>query len=1156
MSAFPSSMVNMEELARAAGKSVNELTFDVVHVSLERRTKTVFLEIKVNFTMPNRMENQIAEAMKRELGRDLHICFSYIYEQPQPMPQPEYREERRPEEFRGRGRRQQGPQLSSDPRVVFGRRISKEPIPFDEIKAAVGEKEPKVTQGTVFRIDSRPIKNGKFLLICLIRHGIRTLCVKAFLTEEVMKAFSEKVSAGTELLVQGHAEYDTFEHETVFMANAMNITEKKVKEDLHEGPHRVELHAHTKMSDNDGFNDVEDLVRQAAAWGQPAVAITDHGVVQAFPDAASTAKKLAKEGKEIKIIYGMEGYLYPDDGAIAEDGTIDVKKNKYTYHIILLAKNLTGLRNLYKIVSFTHLDYFYRKPRLPRSKLMEYREGLIIGSACEAGEVYQAILSDVSDDELREIASFYDYLEIQPLGNNQFLVNEGRLSSKQNLMDINRKILALGDELGIPVVATTDSHYPTKESSIFRNIVMSSIGFKDTVSDSLYLRTTDEMLEEFSYLGPRAEEVVITNTNKIADQIEVFQPVPSEKCPPHIDGADEQLRESCYEKAKSIYGDPLPDPIRERLDVELNSIISNGYAVMYVAAQMLVQKSLSDGYLVGSRGSVGSSFAATMAGITEVNPLPPHYICPECHHLEFTEELDKYDCGLDMPDKVCPNCGTKMKKDGMNIPFATFLGFDGDKEPDIDLNFAGSYQATAHRYVGEIFGEKNIFKAGTVATIADKTAYGYVRRYLDDKGLEMSKFDIDLLTAGCTGVKRTTGQHPGGIIVVPDDHEIFEFCPIQKPANKRDVDFITTHFDYHKIDKNLLKLDILGHDAPEMIRHLQLMTGVDPLTIDIADPETLSIFTSIEALRIQNPDYKFVHGTYAIPEFGTNFTRAMLDDIQPKTLSALFKISGFSHGTDVWTNNAQDLIRNGTANIDELISCRDDIMNYLMLKGVENSKAFRIMEDVRKNRELTEEELTIMKEHGVPDWYVQSCRTLKYLFPRAHAVAYVMMALRMAWFKVHYPPAFYAAWFTTKIDNFDIQSFRGGIASVEAAMNEIARLGHQATTKQGEQLIVLEVIYEMLSRGIEFAMPELGVSDPCRFMVRDGKVQIPYMAITGLGRAAAESLEDAYREDDFLSLEDVKRRTKLSASNIEALKSVGMFADIPESAQVSLLSFF
>jgi DNA polymerase-3 subunit alpha (Gram-positive type) len=1142
---IPNEIVDPAELASAVGMREKDLDMEFVDVSIDRKSLIMNLDVKLNFIMPKKIENSIKSYMKKSLGSINGVRISYTYESaPEKAARPK-------ESSSPAGTRRRRSDADTDDSVIFGRKIRDEQVSFGEVFASVENKGLVTTGGEVFSIDSRPVKNGRYLVQILIGRKVKALCIKAFLTEDEMESVNTNLAEGDEIIAQGHAEYDSYEHEIVFMAKSVNKGVKKIREDRHEGPKRVELHVHTRMSDNDGFNDVEELVKTAAAWGQPAVAVTDHGVVQAFPDAAKTAKSLEKKGKKIKIIYGMEGYLYPDEDAIREDGSIDLKKHG-TYHIILIAKNLTGLKNLYKIVSYTHIDYFYKKPRLPRSVLQKYREGIIVGSACEAGEMYRAVLNGLPDDELVRIASFYDYLEIQPLGNNQFLIDEGRLESKQDLIDNNLKILEIGDRAGKPVVATTDSHYPDRESSIYRDILMAGIGFKETGNDSLYLRTTDEMLEEFSYLGDRAEEVVITNTNRIADMTEEFQPVPAEKYPPHIDGAEERLMKTCYERAKSIYGDPLPEPIETRLDTELSSIIDNGYAVMYVAAQMLVEKSLSDGYLVGSRGSVGSSFAATMAGITEVNPLPPHYICPNCKELEFTKELDKYDCGFDMPDKVCPKCGTKMKKDGLNIPFATFLGFNGTKEPDIDLNFAGEYQSTAQRYVGVIFGEKNIFKAGTVATVADKTAYGYVMHYLEDRNMQASKYDVDLLTRGCTGVKRTTGQHPGGIIVVPDDHEIFEFCPIQKPANKRDTDVITTHFDYHKIDKNLLKLDILGHDVPQMIRHLQDMTGIDPLKIDLGDKKTLSIFTSIDALGIKDPDYRFVHGTYAIPEFGTNFTRAMLDDIRPTTISALIKISGFSHGTDVWTNNAQDLIRNKTATIDELISCRDDIMNYLMLKGVENSDAFRIMEDVRKNRELKEDELEIMKSHGVPDWYVQSCKTLKYLFPRAHAAAYVMMAIRMAWFKVYYPSAFYCAWLSTKIDNFDIECAVHGKKYTERAMDGLYALGNHATAKQKEQLTVYEVIYELFSRGCEFMMPQLGVSDPCMFNVVDDKINIPFMAVSGVGKSAAESLSEAYAEKPFASIDEAKRRTKLSATNIDDLKKYGVFDGIPDSAQISI----
>ncbi|MEE0514983.1 MAG: PolC-type DNA polymerase III, partial [Emergencia sp.] len=736
----------------------------------------------------------------------------------------------------------------------------------------------------------------------------------------------------------------------VVMLKDINKGKMKKRQDTYEGGKRVELHAHTKMSSMDGLNDVANLVKTAAAWGQPAVAVTDHGVVQSFPDAAKTAKKLASDKENpvhIKIIYGMEGYVFDDRDCHNEDGTIDFKK-KNTNHIILLAATQEGLKNIYKLVSYSHLEYFYKRPRLPWSVIEAHREGIIIGSACEAGEVYRAVAAGKSREEIEEIASRYDYLEIQPLINNRFMIEQGMVSGEEELREHNRQIVALADRLGKPVVATTDAHYDEPESAVYRNILMAGMGFKDAENgQGLYMRTTDEMMEEFSYLGEEtARRVVIENTNQIADMIDGnILPVPKGKFPPKIPGAEETLRKTCMEKAHSIYGEPLPEKIGARLEKELSSIIDNGYAVMYVSAQMLVHKSMEDGYLVGSRGSVGSSFAATMAGITEVNPLEPHYICPNCKKLIWGD-MQTYDCGIDMPELDCPECGTPMHRDGYTIPFATFLGFDGDKEPDIDLNFAGEYQATAHKYVGEIFGEKNVFKAGTVGTVADKTAYGYVMKFADEFNRPINKFEADRLTQGCTGVKRTTGQHPGGIIIVPDDHEIYEFCPVQHPANDVKSDIITTHFDYHKIDENLLKLDILGHNIPSMIRQLQDMTGIDPMKADLTDRKVLSIFNGIEALDIKNPDYKYTHGSYAIPEFGTSFVRQMLDDTKPDKFADLVRISGFSHGTDVWLNNAQDYIRSGTATMREVISTRDDIMNYLILKGIENKTSFQIMEDV------------------------------------------------------------------------------------------------------------------------------------------------------------------------------------------------------------------
>ncbi|MCQ2567030.1 MAG: PolC-type DNA polymerase III [Mogibacterium sp.] len=1160
-------ILTTEELEKAAGRKAADIDIEIKNVTVERKTLDLNIDVSLNFAMPKNYENLMKERIRTKVGAVNAVRVNYSYtgiRMPKAPVEPE--QSSAGNSFGGYRRKKEEPAYENEngEMVLLGRDFKNEPVPYTELAELIGSKDKGTLEGEVFKIEEKPIKNERVLISILVSSHARTVSLNAFVSNDKLDEIKDNLKNGDMIRAMGSVEYDTFEHENVMMVTAIKKVAKILKADTYPNGRRVELHCHTRMSDNDGFNDAGDIVKKAAHWGQPAVAITDHGVVQSFPDAASAAKKLADKGKNVKIIYGVEGYLYPDEDAIAADGTIDVKKNR-TYHIILLAKNQIGIKNLYKLVSLSHIDYFYKRPRMPRSVIEAHREGLIIGSACEAGELFRAVLDGKSDEELDKIASYYDYLEIQPLGNNQFMINNGTVEDKDALIALNKKIIEVGDRTGKITVATTDAHYPDPESAIYRKIIMHGIGFSDIMSDELYMRTTDEMMKEFSYLGDRAEEIVIENTNKVADMIdEGILPVPKGKFPPHIDGSEERLRKSCYDRAHEIYGDPLPPAIEERLETELSSIIGNGYAVMYIAAQMLVKKSNEDGYLVGSRGSVGSSFAATMAGITEVNPLAPHYICPNCKHFEFTEDLKKYDCGYDMPEKACPECGTRMKKEGLNIPFATFLGFKGDKEPDIDLNFAGEYQATAHKYVGEIFGDKNVFKAGTVATIADKTAFGYVKHYVDEFGIPASKYDIDYLVNGCTGVKRTTGQHPGGIIVVPDDHEIYEFCPIQKPANKRDVDVITTHFDYHKIDQNLLKLDILGHDVPQLIRHLQVMTGVDPMAIPLDDPRTISIFTSLDELNIKNPDYKFVHGTYAIPEFGTNFTRGMLDDIHPTTVSALIKMSGFSHGTLVWQGNGQDLIRNGTATIDELISSRDDIMRYLINKGIENSDAFKIMEKVRKNKVLTEEDLELMKTHDVPDWYIWSCETLTYLFPRAHASAYVMMSIRMAWFKVNYPEAFYAAYFSSKVDNFDAEVIGAGgrtegspinaraISMVEAKMQEIEMLGNTATTKQKDQLTVYEVMYEMLSRGYEFDEPELGVSEACKFKVVDGKVKLPFNAINGIGDTAAESLVRAYDERPFSTIDDVRSRSKLSGTNVDDLKRHGLFKDLPESAQMTL----
>ena len=1022
-----------------------------------------------------------------------------------------------------------------------------------------------IVEGIVFKKEHKLLaKSEKYLMTMLLTDKTTTIPTKAFISQAKHDEIENLLKNGDPVKVRGNVQFDTYENMNTIMIDAIEKLEKVGggKQDTWPDGKRVELHAHTKMSSMDGLNEPKDIVNKAAAWGQPAVAITDHGVVQAFPDAAKAAGDLRKKGKEIKIIYGMEGYVFDDEGLIDEEGNIDYKARP-TNHIILLAETQEGMKNLYKLVSYSHLKYFYKRPRLPKSVIAAHREGLIIGSACEAGEVYQAFYRQKSHDEIVKIAEFYDYLEIQPLINNRFLTEDrtegGRYPDRrqltvEELKDINRQIVALGDELGKPVVATTDAHYDQDTSAIYRNIIMAGQGYKDAESgQGLYLRTTDEMMEEFSYLGEEtARKVVIENTNLIASRIQELLPVPKGKFPPRIEGDKETLRKTCMENAHKKYGDPLPQVIEERLLKELNSIIDNGYAVMYVSAQMLVQKSLSDGYLVGSRGSVGSSFAATMAGITEVNPLDPHYICPECKHLEWGD-MELYDCGIDMPPKECPVCGAQMDRDGFTIPFATFLGFDGDKEPDIDLNFAGEYQPIAHKYVGTIFGENNVFKAGTVGTIADKTAYGYVMKFYEEQGIPINKYEADRLTQQCTGVKRTTGQHPGGIVIVPDDHEIYEFCPVQHPANDVKSDIITTHFDYHKIDQNLLKLDILGHNVPSMIRQLQDMTGVDPLNVPLTDRKVLSIFNGIEALDIKDPNYKFKHGSYAIPEFGTSFVRQMLDDTKPDKFADLVRISGFSHGTDVWLNNAQDYIRQGVATMREVISTRDDIMNYLMLKGIENKTSFQIMEDVRKNRPLKPEQLEVMKNHGVPDWYIDSCIKIQYMFPRAHAVAYTMMSFRMAWYKVYYPREFYATYFTSVVADFDEETILKGPDAILEKIALVNSKGHAATAKEKDEVIVLEVAYEMYARGYEFMDMKLGLSKASKFQVVDGKVLLPFMALSGMGETAANAFVNEYEVKPYETIEEILKRAKINKSSVEALKARGVLKGLPETDQ---LSFF
>ena len=847
-----------------------------------------------------------------------------------------------------------------------------------------------------------------------------------------------------------------------------------------------------------------------------------------------------------------------DDVAASEEAKKEEYKKLKTYHAIILAKNYVGLRNLYKLVSLSHLHYFYRKPRILKSLYKKYSEGLILGSACEAGELYQAIELGRTDEEIEDIANEYDYLEIQPIGNNQFLIRNGTFRDEEDLRDVNRKIVALGEKLNKPVVATCDVHFMDPQDEIYRRILEAGQKYDDADNQApLYLRTTEEMLEEFSYLGKeKAYEVVVTNTNKIADMCEQISPISPEKCPPHIPGCEQTIKDIAYGKAHELYGDPLPEIVQTRLDKELDSIIKNGFSVMYIIAQKLVWKSNEDGYIVGSRGSVGSSFVANMTGITEVNSLPAHYRCPNCKYSDFTDYGVKN--GFDLPDKECPKCGHKLDKDGMDIPFETFLGFNGDKEPDIDLNFSGEYQAKAHKYTEVIFGKGTTFKAGTIGTVADKTAYGYVKNYFEERHIPINQAEIKRLSHGCTGIKRTTGQHPGGIIVVPKGREIYEFCPVQHPADDPNSDIITTHFDYHSIDANLLKLDILGHDDPTVIRMLQDLTGIDPTKVPLDDKKTMSIFSSTDALGVTPKQIGSEVGSYGIPEFGTKFVRGMLEDTRPKTFDELIRISGLSHGTDVWLGNAQTLIENGTVTLTEAICCRDDIMIYLIKQGLPPNSAFKIMETVRKGKALKDpakwaEYVALMKEHNVPDWYIKSCEKIKYMFPKAHAAAYVTNAFRIAWFKVHKPEAYYSAFFSIRAsDEFDSEIMIFGKEKVKNKMKEIDLLGNNATQKDKAMYPVLELVLEMYERGLKFLPIDLYKSHATKFIPEPEGIRPPLNSIPGLGTVAALGIQEARKDGKFMSIDDMKIRSKVGDSVAELLKKFGCLDGMSQSNQLSL----
>ncbi|MBP2650257.1 MAG: polymerase subunit alpha [Firmicutes bacterium] len=1018
--------------------------------------------------------------------------------------------------------------------IIFGRNIKDNPQDISRIN---DEGRNIVLIGQLIKHEVRELRSGRNLLTFDVADLSGGISGKSFFeNKEQFAKITASISDGIMVKVKGTVQFDKYANELVIFADSMVRIKKAERKD--EAPTaRVELHAHTRMSALDAVVSVKSLITTAAKWGHPAIAVTDHGVVQAFPEAQEVA---AKAG--IKVIYGMEGYLINDDNT------------NQSNHIIMLAQNIIGLRNLYRIVSLAHLKYLHRKPRIPRTVLEEHREGLILGSACEAGELIQAIIEGESEERIQEIAKFYDYLEIQPIANNEFLIRNGKVADDDGLRDINRTVVRLGEQLGKLVVATCDVHFLNPEDEAYRRILMAGQGYSDADNQPpLYLRTTPEMLAEFSYLGKdKAYEVVVENTRLISETIESFKPIPDELYSPKIPGAEEQIKNMSYKKAWELYGDPLPEIVAERLKTELDSIINHGFAVLYLIAHKLVKKSLDDGYLVGSRGSVGSSFVATMTDITEVNPLPPHWRCSKCKYSEFVVD-GSYGGGFDLPDKDCPRCGEPTTKNGHDIPFAVFMGFHGDKVPDIDLNFSGEYQPVAHKYTEELFGKDNVFRAGTIATIADKTAYGFVKNYFSEKGIMPRNAHINYLLGGCTGVKRTTGQHPGGIMVVPRDMDVHHFTPIQFPADDKNSKTITTHFDYHSISSRLVKLDILGHDDPTVIKMLEDLIGIDPKTIPFDDQATLSLFSSTEALGLSPEELGSKVGTFGVPEYGTKFVRQMLEDTKPKNFSGLVRISGFSHGTDVWLNNAQDLIRSGTAPLSEAISTRDDIMIYLLQKGVKPQVAFKVMESVRKGKGIKPDDVAELKESNVPDWYIQSCQKIKYMFPKAHAVAYVMMAFRIAYCKVHYPLAFYAAYFTVRATEFDANLIVKGEPALRQKLLELEQKANNSMTakEKGLQTIV-EIALEMYLRGFTFHQVDLYKSDATRFLIVDSGLLPPLAALEGVGDNAARNIVEVRQGKPFSSVDDLRLRSRVSKTVIDILREHGCLRDMPENNQMML----
>ncbi len=1034
----------------------------------------------------------------------------------------------------------------SNAKSIFGNDIKSKPISISEITFDIGT---VVVWGDVFSFNERTTKDGRRKIITFnITDYTDSYTVKIFEETANCHALLKNLSDGKTVLIRGIVGHDNYINTYCITAKSITLIEKVEIED-NAPEKRVELHLHTNMSEMDGMTPAGALVSRAIKWGHKAIAITDHGVVQAFPEAANAAKK-----SDIKIIYGIEDYFIDDT---AEDYNPEKPES---YHQIILAKNQTGLKNLYKLITLSNIKYLRKhgkkRPQMPKSEIIKLREGLIVGSACEAGELYRAVLEGKPRAKLLEIASFYDYLEIQPNGNNMFLVREGRVPDVAALENINRTIIGLADELGKLVVATGDVHFIDKKDSIFREILMTGMGFTDASEQApLYLRTTEDMLAEFSYLGEEtAYEVVVKNPNLISDMVDKLQPIPSGTYPPKIEGADEELTEICWSRMKEKYGDPMPEYVSQRLEKELTSIIKNGFGVLYIIAQKLVKNSEEHGYYVGSRGSVGSSFVASAAGISEVNPLAPHYLCNQCKHSEFFTD-GSVGSGFDLPPKDCPNCGIPMQRDGHDIPFETFLGFNGDKQPDIDLNFSGEYQFYAHRYTEELFGKTHVFKAGTIGTLADKTAFGYVKKYLEEKGRIVSKAEEQRLVNGCVGVKRTTGQHPGGMVVVPADRDAEDFTPVQFPANDENKG-MTTHFDFHALHDTILKLDNLGHDVPTIYKYLEDSTGIKVTDADVCDPKIYQMLLSPEPLGVTAEDIDCETGTLSIPEMGTPFVRQMLLDAQPKNFSDLLQISGLSHGTDVWLGNAKDLIEDKVCTISEVIGTRDSIMVYLMHKGVEPGMAFKIMEIVRKGKSmdlLTDEHKQAMKDNGVEQWYIDSCMKIKYMFPKAHAAAYVIAALRLAWYKIYYPLEYYATFMTVRGGDLDTVAIMKGRQAVKDRMHSITAKGKEATAKEEGTFTSLQVVNEMMARGIELLPIDIYKSDAYVYKIEDGKIRLPFSALEGAGGIAAKALQDA-RDDGqgaFLAIDDVQRRAKVSQAVIDNLKEAGAFGNLSDSTQMS-----